>query len=76
VVAEGIEHQVQRQLLWQMGCRLGQGHLFAPAVAADQLLARLTRGTGERAGYLAAPLADGNKIVQLRDSRRKGTSTS
>ncbi len=30
VVAEGIENPRQRRLLEQLGCRLGQGHLFSP----------------------------------------------
>jgi predicted signal transduction protein with EAL and GGDEF domain len=76
VIAEGVENQVQRQLLWQMGCTLGQGHLFATALPADQFLARLTRGVDDRPGHLAAPLVDGDNVVQLRDGRRSGTSTT
>lgn len=32
VVAEGVETELQRTLLIAMGCRLGQGHLFAEPV--------------------------------------------
>ncbi len=36
VVAEGIEHESERQLLIALGCRYGQGyHLPMPAPAAD-----------------------------------------
>jgi len=36
VVAEGIETEVQRDLLVSMGCQFGQGYLLAMPVAADQ----------------------------------------
>jgi EAL domain-containing protein (putative c-di-GMP-specific phosphodiesterase class I) len=32
VVAEGIETPLQRDLVRRLGCTLGQGHLFAPAM--------------------------------------------
>jgi diguanylate cyclase (GGDEF)-like protein len=36
VIAEGIEHPAQRDVLARMGCPLGQGYLFArPLTAAD-----------------------------------------
>jgi diguanylate cyclase (GGDEF)-like protein len=34
VVAEGIETEGQRQLLLDLGCRLGQGYLFSPPIPA------------------------------------------
>jgi len=37
VVAEGIERVDQRQVLRQMGCRLGQGYLFSRPLPAGQL---------------------------------------
>ncbi len=36
VIAEGIETEVQRDLLLSMGCQYGQGYLLAMPVAADQ----------------------------------------
>lgn len=36
VIAEGIEHPEQRDLLAAMGCPLGQGYLFAHPLTADQ----------------------------------------
>jgi EAL domain-containing protein (putative c-di-GMP-specific phosphodiesterase class I) len=44
-VAEGIETPPQRDHLIDLGCKLGQGYLFSPAVPADQLdpLATLIR---------------------------------
>ena len=37
VVAEGIEHQEQLDILRQLGCLAGQGFLWSPAVALDDL---------------------------------------
>ena len=37
VVAEGIETESQRELLLSLGCRLGQGYLFAPPRAPDEI---------------------------------------
>jgi EAL domain-containing protein (putative c-di-GMP-specific phosphodiesterase class I) len=47
VIAEGIETEVQRDLLTSMGCQYGQGYLLAMPVAADQaeLLVRLGHGS-------------------------------
>ena len=36
VIAEGIESEVQRDLLTSMGCQFGQGYLLAMPMAADQ----------------------------------------
>jgi predicted signal transduction protein with EAL and GGDEF domain len=38
VVAEGIETAMQRDLVRRLGCTLGQGHLFAPAMPYDTFL--------------------------------------
>ncbi len=35
VVAEGVEQQAQRDALIALGCRLGQGYLFAPALSVN-----------------------------------------
>lgn len=56
VVAEGVESPEQRQLLWELGCAAGQGHLFARPGPADRLLASLTQGVSGRPGALADPL--------------------
>jgi diguanylate cyclase (GGDEF)-like protein len=42
VVAEGIERIDQRDALWSMGCRLGQGYLYSKAVPPEELLHLLT----------------------------------
>jgi EAL domain-containing protein (putative c-di-GMP-specific phosphodiesterase class I) len=41
VVAEGIETAEQYQLLREMGCRFGQGYLFARPLPAEQVSALL-----------------------------------
>jgi EAL domain-containing protein (putative c-di-GMP-specific phosphodiesterase class I) len=45
VVAEGIETSEQYRLLRQMGCRYGQGYLFAKPLPADEV-SRLLRLPG------------------------------
>jgi diguanylate cyclase (GGDEF)-like protein/PAS domain S-box-containing protein len=43
-VAEGIEHDLQRETLLQLGCRTGQGYSFGKAMPVDELLdAAVTR---------------------------------
>jgi diguanylate cyclase (GGDEF)-like protein/PAS domain S-box-containing protein len=37
-VAEGIEHGAQADRLLELGCELGQGYLFSPAVPIEQAL--------------------------------------
>lgn len=39
VIAEGIEQPDQRDLLHELGCRLGQGYLFAPPLPAAEATA-------------------------------------
>lgn len=36
VVAEGVENDIQLEVLRQLGCELGQGYLWSPAVCADR----------------------------------------
>jgi diguanylate cyclase (GGDEF)-like protein/PAS domain S-box-containing protein len=43
VVAEGIERVAQRDELWSMGCRLGQGRLYSKPVPPEELLDLLNR---------------------------------
>jgi diguanylate cyclase (GGDEF)-like protein/PAS domain S-box-containing protein len=44
VIAEGIEHGEQSTELRRLGCRIGQGFHFAPAVPADDFNALLVNG--------------------------------
>ena len=41
LVAEGVESEVQRQFLLQLGVPIGQGFLFAPGLSADEFAIRL-----------------------------------
>ncbi|WP_456816878.1 bifunctional diguanylate cyclase/phosphodiesterase [Bradyrhizobium sp. USDA 4520] len=43
VVAEGIEAEVQASQLWTMGCQLGQGFAFSPAVNRHEVRRLLRR---------------------------------
>ena len=60
VVAEGIERQIQSRMLADMGCRIGQGHLFGRAMPPGDMLAWATAQsrprsipTARRGGALA-----------------------
>jgi diguanylate cyclase (GGDEF)-like protein/PAS domain S-box-containing protein len=44
MLAEGIETEPQFRRLRRLGCELGQGYLFSPAVPNDQVEALITRG--------------------------------
>ncbi|MEV0118359.1 aminotransferase class I/II-fold pyridoxal phosphate-dependent enzyme [Streptomyces sp. NPDC050844] len=59
VIAEGIEDPVQRDLLAGMGCRFGQGYLFARPLTAEQGERMLRGGAGCRGtgSARAAPTA-------------------
>jgi diguanylate cyclase (GGDEF)-like protein/PAS domain S-box-containing protein len=46
VIAEGIETEVQRDLLVSMGCQYGQGYLLAMPVSADQAESLVRIGLG------------------------------
>jgi diguanylate cyclase (GGDEF)-like protein len=50
VVAEGIEHELQRRRLIELGCRLGQGFCFGRPMLADDVTA-LLRGASVAAAY-------------------------
>lgn len=57
VIAEGIEHPEQRDLLAAMGCPLGQGYLFARPLTPDQARAFIDQHTAPVAPVgEAAPL--------------------
>ena len=44
VVAEGIENEATAEQLRRMGCNVGQGFLFAPAITMQELLPLLEQG--------------------------------
>lgn len=75
VVAEGVEAESQRRLLWELGCAAGQGHLFARAEPAERLLAALTTGVGGRPGTAALPITGDPTVVPLRQPRASGKSS-
>ncbi|BCT91067.1 GGDEF domain-containing protein [Lysobacter helvus] len=43
LVAEGIENEAQRQFLIRLGVHIGQGFLFAPGLAPEELALRIQR---------------------------------
>ena len=60
-IAEGVEIAAQREALVELGCELGQGHLFAkamPVEAVEQMLREVGRGGGAvgQRGRVAAAL--------------------
>jgi diguanylate cyclase len=73
VVAEGIERESQRQLLWELGCTAGQGHLFAKPMPLPALLALITAPGAPR---FAEPLHDPKSVVRMPSQRRTNRSGS
>jgi EAL domain-containing protein (putative c-di-GMP-specific phosphodiesterase class I) len=71
VVADGVESEPQRHVLWELGCVAGQGQLFARPMKAGRMLATLRRGSGGRPGVLAGALHDAGSVVRM--PRRKST---
>jgi EAL domain-containing protein (putative c-di-GMP-specific phosphodiesterase class I) len=47
-VAEGIEKSSELEALFQMGCDLGQGYLFAPPMPKETFIALLRKHTQPR----------------------------
>lgn len=69
VVAEGVERADQRQMLWQLGCSAGQGHLFARPMVIDALIDRVRTGPGS--GRLCEPIrSSGENVIDLLRPRR------
>jgi predicted signal transduction protein with EAL and GGDEF domain len=64
VIAEGIEHAEQARWLADLGCRFGQGYLFARPVGAAALEAMLAEGAG-----LMAPTAEAGPAAIARANR-------
>jgi diguanylate cyclase (GGDEF)-like protein/PAS domain S-box-containing protein len=66
VIAEGIESEVQRDMLVSMGCRYGQGYLLAAPMPADEAEALL------RVGHGLVPQLPGSRRVKARWLRPAG----
>jgi diguanylate cyclase (GGDEF)-like protein len=68
VVAEGIERQDQATRLRELGCRLGQGYLFARPLAPDAMETLLARPEGWRHIHRRPPRRSGaaNRERRLR----------
>jgi diguanylate cyclase (GGDEF)-like protein len=69
VVAEGIEQEEQRELLWSLGCPAGQGHLFARPAGVANFIARLREGHDGVPGRLAEPMHDHADVIRLLPAR-------
>jgi len=57
VVAEGVERETQRKMLWELGCTAGQGHLFAKPMPLAEIM--------KLRPLLAEPLHDPGSVVQM-----------
>jgi diguanylate cyclase (GGDEF)-like protein len=64
VVAEGVERESQRKMLWELGCTAGQGHLFARPMPLAEIL--------KLKPVLAEPLHDPGSVVPMTSQRRPG----
>ncbi|MEV0456078.1 putative bifunctional diguanylate cyclase/phosphodiesterase [Catellatospora methionotrophica] len=70
VVAEGVERESQRRMLWDLGCTAGQGHLFAKPMPLDEVLALVSADDGPV--RLAEPLHDPTAVVRMPAKRNPG----
>ncbi|MEV4412447.1 bifunctional diguanylate cyclase/phosphodiesterase [Catellatospora sp. NPDC049609] len=70
VVAEGVERDSQRQMLWDLGCTAGQGHLFAKPMPIAEILELVTAADGPT--RLAEPLHDPKAVVRMPAKRTPG----
>ncbi|MFE5486851.1 aminotransferase class I/II-fold pyridoxal phosphate-dependent enzyme [Streptomyces sp. NPDC056527] len=88
VVAEGIEHERQRELLADMGCRFGQGYLFARPMTAHQAESFLRRSSpgpasasagsvvAERPGPAHRPARPQQAATEAAGARAAGTQAA
>ncbi|MER5963630.1 aminotransferase class I/II-fold pyridoxal phosphate-dependent enzyme [Streptomyces sp. NPDC002057] len=72
VVAEGIEHEEQRALLADMGCRYGQGYLFARPMTSHQTDSYLHRAAHSDGRPAAGPVAGPAVRPAVRPAARAG----
>lgn len=70
VIAEGIEEQAQRELLASIGCRFGQGYLFAPPMNLEESEVVLCRPDADPPSGAAAPQRPANSSKSGRERRR------
>lgn len=47
IIAEGIENDLERKLVERIGCRDGQGYLFAKPMHAEDLTAWIANNPGQ-----------------------------
>ncbi|MBW8736401.1 MAG: EAL domain-containing protein [Streptomyces turgidiscabies] len=71
VIAEGIEEQAQRELLASIGCRFGQGYLFAPPMSLDESGAILYRPDDAPPSGAAAPQRPADSSKTGRERRQE-----
>ncbi|GAA1366845.1 putative bifunctional diguanylate cyclase/phosphodiesterase [Catellatospora chokoriensis] len=70
VVAEGVERDSQRRMLWDLGCTAGQGHLFAKPMPIEEVVALISADDGPV--RLAEPLHDPAAVVRMPAKRTPG----
>ncbi|WP_323185103.1 bifunctional diguanylate cyclase/phosphodiesterase [Streptomyces sp. NBC_00140] len=70
VIAEGIEEQAQSELLASLGCRFGQGYLFAPPMNLEESEVILCRPDADPPSGTAAPQRPADSSKFGREQRR------
>ena len=73
VIAEGIESEIQRDMLVSMGCRYGQGYLLAVPMPADEAEALLRVGRGLVPQLPGSRLGPGRPAGRVPGPVRAGT---
>ncbi|WP_078973413.1 putative bifunctional diguanylate cyclase/phosphodiesterase [Streptomyces sp. MMG1533] len=70
VIAEGIEEEAQRELLASIGCRFGQGYLFAPPMNLEESGVILHRPDDDPPSGAAAPRRPADSSESGHEQRR------
>jgi PAS domain S-box-containing protein len=76
VVAEGVETRRQSLVLLELGCRLGQGHLWSPAVPAEELSTVVDLLASARGRTRTAPPPVARRRPPLGSRHKKPTFSS
>ena len=65
-VAEGVESEEEARMLYEAGCKVGQGYLFAKPLPLARLLNRLKSDEGQNQSVVALNTVKREKAINKR----------